>query len=103
LWRAIVEQRPSDFFSAGDLPLLREYVHTCATLLPLANAAIERDFGPKMLDSRDRLIKSMALLATRLRLCVSARTRPDTAKMRDSVGAGPVDFDAYLRERHDGG
>src|SRR5690606_27896199 len=69
LWRDITESLNTDFFSPGDLPLLREYVHTVATLLPRLNAEIEADFAPKLLDSRDRLIKSAAMLATKLRLC----------------------------------
>ncbi len=88
LWEAIVESRPPKFFASADLPLLREYCHTIETLVPIANAAIS-DGDLKALDTRDKLVRLAASLAGKLRLCVSSRTRPDTASMRDSVRSSP--------------
>ena len=85
LWRSIVASRPWDFFTPGDLPLLREYCHTTATLLPRINRLVEEGFDTTTLDARDKLVRQAAALAGKMRLCVSSRTRPDTAAMRDSV------------------
>ena len=88
LWRDIVNQRPAGFYSAGDLPLLREFCHTSAVLLPQLNAIAMQEFDPAVLRERDRAIRQMASLSGKLRICVSSRTRPDAASMRDSVQDG---------------
>lgn len=86
LWREIVQGLPSDFFGAGDLPLLAEYCHTMETLLPAINGAIERD-GPTagFLSARATLLKTGMALAAKLRICVSARTRGDLASLRQAA------------------
>jgi len=89
LWRRIVEERRHDYFSAADEPLLREYCHTVATLLPKVQKLSEEEFDTQVLDARDKLVRQAAALARSLRLCVSSRTRPDTAAMRDSVSPRP--------------
>ena len=89
LWRSIIASRPHDFFGPGDLPLLREYVHNVAVLVPRVNKLVEAEFDPKTLDARDKLVRQSAALARSLRICVSARTRPDVASMRDSVTSVP--------------
>ncbi len=33
LWRSIIASRAHNYFSPGDLPLLREYCHSVATLI----------------------------------------------------------------------
>lgn len=90
LWRSIVASRPHNYFSSGDWPLLREYCHTVATLIPRVNKLVEAEFDPKTLEARDKLVRQATALARSLRLCVSARTRPDTASMRDSVRGAPI-------------
>ena len=94
LWQQIVKERPAGFFGAGDLPLLREYCHTTEVLLPRMNRMLERRGGPNgtailvdasTIRARNELVKLAASLAGKLRLCVSSRTRPDTAGMRDSL------------------
>jgi hypothetical protein len=85
LWNAIVASRPSGFFSPADLPLLAEYCRNMAIYLPRLNAALEETYSAPMLYARDQLVRQSAALARSLRLCVSARTAPDTAAMRDSV------------------
>ena len=42
-----------------------------------------------LLKARDAVVRQAAALARTLRICVSSRTRPDTAAMRDSVQDGP--------------
>ena len=90
LWRSIVASRGQGFFSSGDLPLLEEYCHTCATLIPRVNRVLEQpELDPALLRARDTLVRQAAALARSLRICVSSRTRPDTAVMRDSVNGRP--------------
>jgi len=57
LWHSIVQSRPSGFFSPADLPLLREYCHTCAVLIPRVNRLVEEEFDPRTLDQRDKLVR----------------------------------------------
>ena len=99
LWRAIVEPTPSDHFAAGDFPLLREYVITAGVLLPAIDKAIlETGLDAGLLTQRDRLVRQLAALARSLRLCVSSRTRPDSASItRVRDGAVTIDFDSALR------
>lgn len=89
LWRNIVRSRPPGYFGPGDRPLLAEYCRTMATFLPGINAVLRDSFDADMLAARDRLIRQAATLAGKLRLCVSARTRPDTASTRDAAQPGP--------------
>lgn len=101
LWDAIVKGRPHNFYSAGDLPLLREYCLTAAVLIPQINTAFDNDdcIDMRLLDARDKLIRLATSLAGKLRIVVSSRTRADTANMRDSVVAGPKPWeDGYMRE-----
>ncbi|MEX2125812.1 MAG: hypothetical protein WD795_18125 [Woeseia sp.] len=102
LWRAIVETYPSDHFTAGDLVLLREFCFTSETLLPAANSAAESG-GMHEHSIRVMHVKTVAMLASKLRLNVSARTRTDTAKTRDAARPAPnIDFKAALeKRRHD--
>jgi hypothetical protein len=85
LWNAIVASRPPGFFSPADLPLLAEYCRVVGQFLPRLNEALAEDYSPILLSDRDSLIRQSLALARALRLCVSARTRPDTASMRDST------------------
>ena len=99
LWRDIVAAYPANHFTAGDLVLLREFCFTSETLLPVANSAAERG-GMHENSQRTMHVKTAAMLAAKLRLNVSARTRTDTAKTRDAARPGTsIDFDSLLRDR----
>ncbi len=90
LWRSIIGERPHNHFSSADRPLLREYCHTVASLIPRLNELLaESGVDLELLKARDSLVRQAAALARTLRICVSSRTRPDTAAMRDSVQDGP--------------
>lgn len=89
LWRSIVEERVERFFSLGDLPLLQEYCLTMAVYLPRANQKLSDEFSKDNLEVRDKLLRAGTTLATKLRICVSSRTRSDTAGTRDSVAGRP--------------
>ena len=107
LWRSIIASRPHNYFSPGDLPLLREYCHDVATLIPRINAIMaEGSVNLEMLKARDGLVRQATSLAGKLRICVSSRTRPDTAGMRESVSNNPPAWvfgtkavDEWYRER----
>ena len=90
LWNQIMRDRPAGFFSSGDLPLLLEYCHNCATLLPAMNQKVEARMSSDNLNARDKLVRQTASLAGKLRICVSSRTRADTASMRDSIAKKPT-------------
>ena len=84
LWDDILIGYAADHFNPADLVLLREFCHTSAVLLPKANSDLERFPGQDGLTKRTTLIKEVANIATKLRLCVSARTRGDLASTRDA-------------------
>lgn len=94
VWDAIMKAHSLDFFGPADLPLLAEYCHTVAVLIPKVNEIVASDFGPATLDARDKLVRQSLSQATRLRLCVSSRKRADTAEMRDSVSWGKPPWEA---------
>ena len=90
LWRSIIASRPHNFFSPGDLPLLREYCQDVATLIPRINEIMaEGSIDLELLKARDGLVRQATSLAVKLRICVSSRTRPDVASMRDSMPSTP--------------
>ena len=89
LWDKIVRRFKSNHFNDADLILLREFCHTSATLLPRMNSEFERHSSHDSLRARMALVKEAQQLATKLRLCVSARTRGDLASVRDA-GAAPL-------------
>ncbi len=90
LWRSIIAGRPHNYFSPGDLPLLREYCHDVATLIPRINELLaESGVDVDLLKARDTLVRQAASLAGKLRICVSSRTRPDTADMREPTESSP--------------
>ena len=107
LWRLIVGNRAPGFYSPGDLPLLREYVHTVSTLIPRINEIMaEGNVDLELLKARDGLVRQATSLAVKLRICVSSRTRPDTASMRDTIDRYPPPWimgtkaeDEWYRER----
>ncbi|MEF8701534.1 MAG: hypothetical protein V5B33_19940 [Candidatus Accumulibacter sp. UW20] len=87
LWISIVVNLPSSYFSPADLPLLEAYViaHDRKRRLDAmiqAEGIVEKCCGhPAMAQSRAEAA-TMATLAGKLRLCQSARTRPDSAMLK---------------------
>lgn len=89
LWDDIVGAYPADHFSAGDLPLLDNFVR-CVLILEQTNKALAEEGiftadGSKphpAIAIRDLQLKAMATLATKLRLPVSSRIRADSAGTR---------------------
>jgi phage terminase small subunit len=99
LWRDIVGSLPADAFRPADLPLLQAYVVAQERKLA-ADAAIARD-GLVLNDQPHPALKLgreetrlMASLAARLRLCPSSRTRPESAKLKESH-SGPRPWDKH--------
>ena len=90
LWDKIVRRFEPNHFNDADFILLREFCHTSATLLPRMNSEFERHSSHDSLRARMALVKEAQQLATKLRLCVSARTRGDLASVRDA-GTSPND------------
>ena len=84
LWDRIVRRYPGNHFNDADLQLLREFCHTTATMLPRVNRWLETEADLAMLRARVSLVQEAARLATKLRLCVSARTRGDLASTRNA-------------------
>jgi phage terminase small subunit len=84
LWDSIVCRFEQDHFNSADLALLSEFCHTAATLLPRVNKQLEDGPTDSGLRSRSLLVKEAQSLATKLRLCVSSRTRGDLASIRDA-------------------
>ena len=84
LWDKILRRFEPNHFNDADLILLREFVHTSETLLPGVNSALADRADAVTLRARAALVKEIASLATKLRLCVSARTRGDLASARDA-------------------
>ena len=91
LWDRILASYPPNHFNAADLELLREFCHTSGTLLPRVNKTLEKGPDLAVLRARAALVKEAAALATKLRLCMSARTRGDLASVRDAGRPGGVE------------
>ena len=92
LWDDIVSSLPGDFFRPGDLPLLRAYVvaadrkntidaHVLADGIIIAG---EPHPGLKLSHAEASI---MGMLAGKLRLCQSSRTRPESASLKKSHGS----------------
>lgn len=101
MWRAIVASLPDGQLHEGDRPLMRQYVQ--ASLL--ADEAAEHlrtegqmvAFGTKAapqwrpspwLKAFETHAKTCALLAAKLRLCVSSRVRAEAAGLRTTPAGG---------------
>jgi hypothetical protein len=91
---------PADYFILGNLPLLTAYVSHCANADMLAKLMARVD-GEKDLDQWDKLARasyretaSIATLATKMRLCQSARH--DKSKRTQTAPAGVKPWDRYV-------
>jgi hypothetical protein len=93
LWREIVDSKPAEWFDVGSAPLLREYVRAVTETNRLARMVAggsSRDpAGLKMLlEMRDREVKRMADLATKLRLTQQSRYTPQAAATANKKATG---------------
>jgi hypothetical protein len=74
IWREIVDDRPADWFRAGNWELLEEYceflVQQRACLDALAKLQPAEEGYPALLRSASRLATTLTTLATKLRLTV---------------------------------
>ena len=102
LWVSITESLPAEFFRAGDLPLLQSYCIS-SDRKNLLDAAILKDgithngdINPALKVSRDEATL-MTSLATKLRLCQSSRTRPESASL-NVTNDGKRPWDIFFSE-----
>jgi phage terminase small subunit len=95
-WKGIVSSLPADFFRPGDLPLLQAFC-VAVDRKNRIDALLDQDLimgdkpHPGLKLSRDEA-GLMASLAVKLRLCQSARTRPESAGLKNA-NAGPRPWD----------
>jgi hypothetical protein len=84
LWREIVDSKPAEWFDSGSAPLLREYVRAVGESqrigrLVARTSSKDPDTLARWLTLRDREVKRMADLATKLRLTQQSRYTPQAA------------------------
>jgi phage terminase small subunit len=115
LFTTIVSASTVEHLRASDLPLLCEYVRVVIGAEQAAAKVVETG-GPVIISGpdgvgqtnpwflvRERLAKRMMTLAMRLRLCPSARTRPEVVARRAGYGSGPSAYDLRPWEQDDAG
>lgn len=94
LWTGVVESKPTDWFGADSLPVLREYVRAavmCDTLAVVVADAIRRgdpDEIKGVLDMRDKESRRAVSLATKLRLTPQSKYGPRAADTADRKAGG---------------
>ena len=90
IWRAIVLERPVDWFDAGSAPLLRIYVVLAAYAEQLEVRLVAGD--RRALGELVRTSRTMTTLAVKLRLSVQSTVRRDAGMLdeRLPVPAGPL-------------
>lgn len=101
LWTEVMRSTPEQQWRPGDLPLLSTY---CRTYELAREAATRLEQDGQLVDGRPspwaRLLsehsKSLAALASKLRLAPSARIRPDAASLRMEPGAARKPWDDPL-------
>jgi phage terminase small subunit len=97
VWGQIVASVPPEHFRPSDAPLLRSFCESTATA-DLAAARLADDgyvVGDRVspwLNVQERAFRAQAMLATRLRLCPSARTDSRAAGRERPAGFPSVDF-----------
>ena len=97
LWRSLIASTPTDHFRASDVPLLASY---CTVSTMADEAATEIASGGAVVNGKpspwlavyERLLRSQATLALRLRLCPSARQDPKTTGRQKVPSVPNVDF-----------
>lgn len=80
MWCDIVNSLPADYFRPADVPLLMNYCRFAVQ----ADRLGEHLDDPKAVRLLRGVSASMALIATKLRLCPSARMRNTSAQLRDT-------------------
>jgi hypothetical protein len=85
LWRAVVSEKPVDWFGSDNAPLLKEYVRAVAMCdllsaqIAAALAGGETGEIKALLNMRDKESKRVASIATKLRLTQQSRYTPKSA------------------------
>ena len=85
LWRAVVSEKPVEWFGEDSAPLLKEYVRAvamCDLLALQIEAAVaggETGEIKALLDMRDKESKRVASIGTKLRLTQQSRYTPSAA------------------------
>ena len=84
MWKSIVECRPSDFFSPGNLELLEQY---CETTILLRGVQAELQSAPMNAETL-KLVKDYTTMciamATKLRLTIQSALRGDMKKASET-------------------
>ena len=95
-WRRIVDARPADFFTEGNIQLLAQY---CRTLVQLDRATefvegLDPGADPKgygeAVQTLARLSAASVVLATKLRLTIQSALRGDYAKNNERAKPSPL-------------
>jgi len=93
-WRRIVDSRPADFFTEGNIQLLAQY---CRTLVQLDRATEIVEAMPPIGEAYAEAVQTMArlnamsvVLATKLRLTIQSALRGDYAKNNERAKPAPL-------------
>lgn len=101
VWRGLTASTPPDHFRASDVPVLRTYCVTAAMLAEaeaeLAKGAVVDGKVSPWVNVHERLSRTLATLALRLRLCPSARQDPKTTGRQKAPSVPGVDFSRMKR------
>jgi len=96
VWRGLTASTPTDHFRASDVPVLRTYCVTAALLeeaeAELAKGAVVDGKVSPWVNVHERLSRTLATLALRLRLCPSARQDPKSTGRQKVPSVPNVDF-----------
>lgn len=99
LFGRIVREMPEGHFTSADLILLREFCTLVTVNLPAVEKLLEDDPAAlKHLSTKVMLLKTISLLAAKLRLAVSSRTRNDSAALKRPKSSGLIDFHNYFQK-----
>lgn len=99
LWISICNALPGGFFTAGDLPLLASYclaAHQKATAdaLVASEGLVVRNKPHAAIKVSMQLAGVMGAMASKLRLCQSSRTRPESAALKKALAMGQRPWEA---------
>lgn len=91
-WHEIVDALPADYWRPSDLVQLADMIRTeqlvelCDQQIAIEGQVAITNAGPKVhpaVTARKGHLATIAAIQRSLRLCPSARTRPDAAKLQD--------------------
>jgi hypothetical protein len=93
IWREIINDRPIDFFRAGNIELLEQYCELTVQqrkVIKELTSAQSADYSVKLKEAKD-LTKMVVALATKLRLTVLADIDSRQVGKLKERGDGPAD------------